>query len=78
MKKAEIMTNMQFQYAASFESLTVEVGEYPIYAYEDEIKTRDGKATVMDARIGYEGTVTASNVGGKPGDHGSYYLLIRG
>ena len=69
----KVMTNLQFQYAASFEELLVPEGEYPITAYEGDLVTRNG-VTALGWRnyIEFEGTVIRGNVGGKPGDKTSY------
>lgn len=66
------MLNTSFQYAASFEKLKVSKGVYPIYAYESDIRNRNGKRSIGAAYIGYDGTVLASNVGGKPGEKTTY------
>lgn len=68
------MHNMDFEYAASFEDLLVKRGEYPIYTYESSLKEDGGKIRLTGYRnyFGYEGTVLASNVGGKKGEHTTY------
>lgn len=71
------MFNNQFGYAASFEQLKVEKGIYPIYAYEGDLKREGGKVRLgWRNYIGYEGTLIAGNVGGKPGEHTSYHLMV--
>ena len=71
----EEMWNNQFQYAASFEHLLVKAGTYPIYTYESHLEKRNGKVRLDGAGfIGFEGTVIASNVGGKPGHPTSYHI----
>ena len=71
------MHNNQFQYAASFEDLLVPAGEYPIYAYEDDLEHRGGK-TYLGWRnyIGFEGTCLRGNIGNKPGEHTSYHVMV--
>ena len=69
------MVNTQFGYAASYERLMVKKGEYPIYAYENDLK-RSGSVLGWRNFIGYEGTVIDGNVGGKPGDSTRYDLMI--
>lgn len=73
LEKDVVMYNNQFQYAASFEQLNVPAGEYPVYALECGLETRRGRTEVKDAYIGFEGTVLAGNIGGKPGEHSSYH-----
>jgi hypothetical protein len=69
------MENRQFGYAASYEDLIVEKGEYPIYAYADDLeKDKDGNISLGWRNfIGFEGKVIASNVGGRPGEATSYH-----
>lgn len=78
LEKDVVMYNMQFQYAASFEQLNVPAGEYPVYAREDGLQTRQGRTEVKDGYIGFEGTVLAGNVGGKPGEHSHYNQMWYG
>lgn len=69
------MWNHQFGYAASYERLIVKKGEYPIYAYADDLIRKDGIYLGWRNYIGYEGTVIDSNVGGKPGEPTSYHVI---
>lgn len=71
------MTNTSFSYAADYERLLVAKGEYPIYAYLDDLEAeKDGKIRLgWRNYIGYEGTVIDGNVGGKPGDATSYHQM---
>ena len=79
LERDTVLMNTSFQYAASFEELKAEKGEYPIYTYVRDLrKTRDGKLEVEDAFFGFEGTVLRGNVGGKPGDHTYYSPYVRG
>lgn len=78
LEKDVVMYNNQFQYAASFEQLNVPAGEYPVYVREDDLYTRRSRIEVKDGYIGFEGTVLAGNVGGKPGDHSSYHQMWYG
>ena len=72
-----IMYNNQFQYAASFETLKVPAGEYPIYSYENDILRINGKAYLgWRNYIGYEGMVMEGNVGGRPGDKSYYHQIV--
>lgn len=78
LEKDVVMYNNQFQYAASFEQLMIPAGEYPVYAREDGLDTRRGRTEVKDGYIGFEGTVLAGNVGGKPGEPSSYHQMWYG
>lgn len=79
LERDTVLMNTSFQYAASFEELKVEKGEYPIYTYASDLrKTRDGILEVDCAYFGFEGTVLRGNVGGKPGDHTYYSTYVRG
>ena len=71
------MWNNQFSYAASYERLMVKKGEYPIYAYADDLERKDGTYLGWRNYIGYDGTVIASNVGGKPGEPTLYHVMTR-
>ena len=68
------MINTQFEYAASYEKLLVKKGEYPIYAYANDLK-HNGTALGWRNFIGYEGTVIDGNVGGNPGEPTSYHVM---
>ena len=72
------MENREFQYAASFETLKVPKGRYPIYAYYGDLrKDRDGQIHLgWRNYIGYKGTVLASNVGGKVGEKTHYHPQV--
>ena len=77
LRKDTVMYNGSFQYAASFEELLVPEGEYPIYAYKDDLVEQDGhKKLGWRNYIGYEGTVMRGNVGGRPGEHTYYHAMI--
>ena len=78
LEKEHVFHNNQFQYAASFEDLKVSAGTYPVYTYKSQLKEYHGRTVVEDARIGYTGTIIASNVGGKPNDKGEYNQYRRG
>ena len=73
-----VMWNNQFGYAASFEQLTVPKGVYPVYAFTGDLaRDKNGKVSLgWRNYIGYEGTIISGNVGGKPGDHTDYHLMI--
>ena len=71
------MDNREFAYAASFEVLKVEKGEYPIYAYVGDLDRHSG-TTELGWRnyIDYEGTVVAGNVGNEVGAHSHYHTHV--
>lgn len=69
------MVNTQFGYAASYEVLKVKKGEYPIYAYENDLE-RSGSVLGWRNYIGYEGTLIDGNVNGKPGDSTRFDMMI--
>lgn len=72
------MHNNQFEYAASFEHLLVPAGKYPIYAYAKDLDRSRGYVRLgWRNYVGYEGTVIASNVGGKPGEKTGYHLMTQ-
>ena len=73
-----VMYNNQFQYAASFETLKVKKGTYPIFGYESNLRIVRGKTELEDAYLDFGGIVIESNVGGKPGDHTNYAQRWRG
>lgn len=74
LKNDRVMHNNQFEYAASYEELTVKAGTYPIYVRKYDL--RDQK--VYGAYYGYTGTIIDSNVGGKKGDTTRYDLYTYG
>lgn len=76
-KKDEMMYNRSFQYAASYEDVLVPAGKYPVVAFKDDL-LKDGGKMKLGWRnyIEYEGTVVASNVGGKPGEKTYYCPMI--
>lgn len=78
LERDTVMYNLEFQYAASFEQLKIAKGEYPIYAREDDLITRNGETELRTGYIGYEGIVLAGNVGNKPGERSKYHPYIRG
>lgn len=74
-----VMMNLSFQYAASFEELTVPKGEYPIYTYASDMRTdKNGVKEVGCAYYGFKGIVLRGNVGGKPGETTYYSPYQRG
>lgn len=72
------MDNNRFSYAADHERLLVRKGEYPIYAYADDLqRSRDGKISLGWRNfIGFEGEVITSTIGGKPGEKTSYNQMV--
>lgn len=77
LERDQVVWNNQFQYAASFEQLLIPAGEYPIYAYESDLKKdKEGRLTLgWRNYIGYEGTVISGNIGNKPGAHSRYDVM---
>ena len=68
-----IKSNMQFQWASSFEDIEVKAGTYPIVCHWQDMKKSDqGRSLPTFCYIEWDGTVVAGNVGNKIGDH-SYY-----
>lgn len=76
LEKDQLMYNNQFGYAASFEELLVPAGEYPVYAYAGDLKHDKDVRLGWRNYIGFEGTLLRGNVGGKPGEHTFYNLMV--
>lgn len=68
-----VMENRSFEYARSFERLSVKAGEYPIYAYENDLDKRNGR-TELGWRnyIGFRGIVLNNSWDNGKGEESHY------
>lgn len=71
------MTNSQFSYAADYETLMVKKGEYPVYAYADDLgESKNGKISLgWRNYIGFSGEVISNSFGDKPGSKTEYHQM---